>query len=93
MTFAELTDEARTEFSISEDVEGVLISEVEEGSTAAEKGIVAGNVVVEIAQSSVDTPEDVIARLGELKDDGRRNALLMVASPDGELRFVTIRMD
>jgi serine protease Do len=93
MTFAELTEEARTEYSISEDVEGVLISEVEEGSTAADKGIAAGNVVVEIAQSAVDTPEDVIARLDELKDDGRRNALLMVASPDGELRFVTIRMD
>ena len=93
MTFAELSDEARTEYSISEDVEGVLISEVEEGSTAAEKGIVAGNVVVEIAQSAVDTPEDVIERLDELKDDGRRNALLMVASPTGELRFVTIRMD
>ena len=93
MTFAELSDEARTEYTISEDVEGVLISEVEEGSTAADKGIAAGNVIVEIAQSAVDTPDDVIARLEELKDDGRRNALLMVANPDGELRFVTIRMD
>ena len=93
MTFADLTDDARAQYSISDDVEGVLISEVEEGSTAADKGITAGNVVVEIAQSSVDTPEDVIDRLGELKDDGRRNALLMVASPDGQLRFVTIRMD
>ena len=93
MTYGELTEDARAEYSIADDVEGVLIAEVEDGSMAAEKGIVPGNVIVEIAQSAVDTPDDVIDRLKELKDDGRRNALLMIASADGELRFVTIRMD
>ncbi len=32
-------------------------------------------------------------RVGKLKEQGRKNALLMLASKTGELRFVTVRMD
>jgi serine protease Do len=28
-----------------------------------------------------------------LRDEGRKNALLMIASKSGELRFVTLQMD
>jgi serine protease Do len=50
-------------------------------------------VIVEIAQETVSTPEDVITRIEALKEDGRRNALLMLSGRTGELRFVTVRMD
>jgi len=93
MTFGVLSDDARAEFDIADDVEGVLITVVEEGTAAAGKSIKAGDVVVEIAQQTVETPQDVIARIQELQDDGRRNALLMISNSKGELRFVTVRMD
>lgn len=32
-------------------------------------------------------------RVASLKEQGRRNALLMLASKTGELRFITLRMD
>ena len=51
------------------------------------------DVITEIAQESVATPKDVMDRIGALKEQGRKNALLMLASKTGELRFVTIRMD
>lgn len=41
----------------------------------------------------METPEDVTSRVTELKADGRRNALLMIANKSGELRFVTVRME
>jgi serine protease Do len=50
-------------------------------------------VIVEIAQETMATPADVEARISELREEGRRNALLMVAQADGTLRFVTLRMD
>ena len=62
-------------------------------SLAAERGIVAGEVITEIAQESVSTPKEVMDRIAALKEQGRKNALLMLASKSGELRFVTIRMD
>ena len=92
MTIAELDDETRGKFEIAADVSGVVIAEVEDGSVAADKGVKAGDVIVEIAQDSVSKPDDVVARIDELKDQGRKNALLMLSSKTGELRFVTLRM-
>ena len=93
MTIAELDDDARTNFEIGPDVSGVVITAVEENSAAAEKGVTAGEVITEIAQESVSTPEEVVDRIDALREQGRRNALLMLSSKTGELRFVTIRMD
>jgi serine protease Do len=93
MTVAALDDEARTRFEITADVSGVVVSEVEEGSAAADRGIAAGEVITEIAQESVSTPQEVVDRIAALKKQGRKNALLMLASKTGELRFVTVRME
>jgi len=93
MTIGEMTDEARAKFSIGPDVSGVIVTEVAENSAAAERGVVAGDVITEIAQESVSTPKDVLDRIAALKEQGRKNALLMLSSKAGELRFVTIRMD
>ncbi|MEP6566876.1 MAG: PDZ domain-containing protein, partial [Mesorhizobium sp.] len=93
MTVGELNDETRTKFGIAADVSGVVITDVTKDSAAAERGIQAGEVITEIAQESVATPKDVMDRIGALKEQGRKNALLMLASKTGELRFVTIRMD
>lgn len=93
MTIGELNDQTRQKFGIAADVSGVVITDVAKDSAAAERGIQPGEVITEIAQESVGTPKDVMDRIGALKQQGRKNALLMLASKTGELRFVTIRMD
>ena len=93
MTVVELDEDARARFELAEDISGVLISEVEENSVAAEQGVQAGDVIVEIALQSVSTPKDVLNQIDSLKAQGRKNALLMLASTSGELRFVTLRMN
>ncbi len=93
MTMGELDDAARETFGIAPEVSGVVVTEVAEGSSAAERGVAAGDVITEIAQESVSSPQEVVDRIAALKAQGRRNALLMLASKTGELRFVTIRMD
>jgi serine protease Do len=93
LTLAALDEESREAFGIGEDISGVVIMEVAEGSQAEERNITAGEVITEIAQEAVATPADVQERIAALEAQGRRNALLMLASPTGELRFVTLRMD
>ena len=93
MTVAPLDDDAREEFEIEAEVEGVIVTNVEQGSNADDKGVRVGDVIVEIAQETVETPADVANRLEELEEDGRRNALLMLAGKSGELRFVTVRIE
>ena len=94
MTLAELDDIQREAFKIEDSVErGVVITEVAQNSAAAEKGIRPGETIVEIAQEAVANPQEVVDSIEELKSENRRNALLMLAAPTGELRFVTVRID
>ena len=90
LTFTELTDEGREANNIAPDVQGVLIDNVAEGSMAAEKGIKPGSVVSEIGQEAVTSIDEVEERLEALRKDGRKKALLLVASGDGQLSFVVL---
>ncbi|MFC3076432.1 DegQ family serine endoprotease [Shinella pollutisoli] len=93
MSVGALDEAARQRFGIAESVQGVVITEVAPDSAAAERGIVAGDVIVEIGQEAVSTAEDVTKRIARLKSEDRRNALLMIADKTGALRFVTVRID
>ncbi|MFD1199498.1 Do family serine endopeptidase [Brucella gallinifaecis] len=93
MKLAAIDDDVRGEFGIAEDVEGVAVLHVIPGSAAGEKRVETGDVIVDIGQVTVKTPDDVKKRIDALRREGRKNALLMLASRSGELRFVTIRID
>ena len=54
---------------------------------------VAGDVIVEVAQQAVKTPDDVQKRIDDLKKDGRKSALFLLANKDGDLRFVAVKID
>ncbi|MEE9315057.1 MAG: DegQ family serine endoprotease [Rhizobiaceae bacterium] len=92
MTFADLDDEARKENSIKPEITGVLVTAVEAGSKAAEKGIKVGSVVTEIGQEAVKTPADVEKRIAALRKEGRKKALLLVAAQDGQLSFIVLNL-
>ncbi|WP_416796986.1 Do family serine endopeptidase [Ciceribacter azotifigens] len=93
LSLGALDDAARQKFSIAESVEGVLITDVKAGSAAAEKGLVAGEVIVEVAQEFMETPDRVGEVLQRLKSEGRRSAHMMIANPAGDLRFVAIPLE
>jgi serine protease Do len=93
MILEELSDELRDSEGVSADVKGVVISDVESGSSAEDKGIKVGEIIVEVNQEAVSTSQDVANRVADLKDDGRKNALLMISSKEGDIRFVVVRID
>ena len=93
MTLRALDDASRETFKIKPEVNGVLVATVADGSAAAEKRIQPGDTIVEVAQESVTTPEDVSDAVAELKKIGRKSALLLLANPSGELRFVAVRIE
>ncbi len=93
MALKALDDNLRKQFSIEKSVEGVVVTEVEPGSPASEKGIVAGDVIVEIAQEFIASPADAVAKITSLKQADRRNAQVMVSNAKGDLRFVALRLE
>ena len=93
MELGALTAEARKKFNLKDGSEGVLVTGVDADSPAAEKRISAGDRILEINQDPVSKPEDVARKLKELKDQGRKSALLFVASPQDDKRFVPLPLN
>lgn len=93
LSLSDLSPTLRSRFEIDDKVGGVVITDVAEGSAAEEKRVQPGDVILEISQEPVATPEEVESRVTQLKTDGRKSALLLLANKDGDLRFVAVAID
>ncbi|MEQ9151652.1 MAG: DegQ family serine endoprotease [Parvibaculum sp.] len=88
---SELDDDLRRRFGVSEETEGVLVTDVDPLSAAAEKGVRPGDVIVQVAQRAVSSPEDVEAIVLSEEKSGR-NSVLLRLSAGGNIRFVALRL-
>ena len=87
-----MSEDLRRRYSIKDTVKGIVITGVDANSPAAEKRLSPGDVIVEIAQEAVASTDDFQAHIDKLKKEGRKSALLLVATADGELRFVALSL-
>ena len=91
LTVAPLTKEMAKRFEVNRDVEGVIITKVGRDSSARDKGLRPGNIIVEVNQQKVSSPAEVAAQVEEAKKADRRSVLLLV-DQDGDLRFVALKL-
>jgi serine protease Do len=90
LDLAALSKDLRTKYKIKDSVKGVIVTGVDGNSDAAEKRLSAGDVIVEVAQEAVSSAADIKKRVDQLKKDGKKSVLLLVANGEGELRFVAL---
>jgi serine protease Do len=90
LDLATLSKDLRSRYKIKDSVKGVVITNVDGASDAAEKRLSAGEVIVEVAQEAVSNAADVKKRIDQLKKDGKKSILLLVSNAEGELRFVAL---
>ncbi|MBO6636102.1 MAG: PDZ domain-containing protein, partial [Parvibaculum sp.] len=88
---SELDDDLRRRFGVSEETDGVLVTDVDPLSAAAEKGVRPGDVIVQVAQRAVSSPQEVEAIVLS-EEKGGRNSVLLRISAGGNIRFVAIRL-
>ncbi|MFS2008496.1 DegQ family serine endoprotease [Azospirillum sp. CT11-132] len=89
LKLAPLTPGLRQTFSIADDVDGLVVTEVDRDSAASQRGLDLGDVIVEAGQEPVATPADLESRIAKAKEDGRKT-LLMLVSRGGDLRYVPL---
>jgi serine protease Do len=92
LNLANMNDDLRKRFKIKDSVKGVVITGVDAASPAADKRLNVGDVVVEVAQEAVSDADTLQKRVDQLKQDGKKSALFLIANADGELRFVAISL-
>ena len=71
--------------------EGVAVTEVDPDSDAAEKGIKAGDVILEVGGATVTGPADVAEGVKKAKELGRKAVMLYIKSAD-QRRIVPIQL-
>ncbi|HSK39641.1 MAG TPA: DegQ family serine endoprotease [Arenibaculum sp.] len=89
LTLAPLTEETREAFGILPDATGVVVTGIAEGKPAAEQGVQAGDVIVEVGRQPVGNPSEVADRIRDARDAGRRTVLILV-DRGGDMRFVAL---
>jgi serine protease Do len=93
LRLAPLTDELRQKHGIDQQVSGVVVTEVDPQSPAAQKGVKVGDVIVEAAQEPVSSVEDVAKSIDKVRKSGRKAVLLRLEDAKGDLRFVAVPLE
>ena len=72
--------------------EGVVISDIDPDGFAAQKGLKAGDVILEAAGRAVSRPVDIAAAMDQARKDGRKAVLLRVKTAEGS-RFIALALN
>ena len=91
MSLAPVSPDSRRRFRLNGNVGGVVVTEVDADSPAGQKNIRPGDVITEVAQQKVTSPDEVTAKLEAERKAGHKVVLLQV-SRGGELTFIGVRM-
>ncbi|MEC8515107.1 MAG: DegQ family serine endoprotease [Pseudomonadota bacterium] len=84
-----LNAELAVELGLDENMRGVVVTEVEEGSPAFDKGLQPGDVIKRFGQRRVENAADLAKSVAETLEAGRAGVLLLVES-EGRERFIQI---
>ncbi|MEX0841357.1 MAG: Do family serine endopeptidase [Xanthobacteraceae bacterium] len=90
LDLADINDDLRRRYSIKDNVKGVVITAVEPNSAAAGKQLKPGDTIVEILHVPVTSTADAEKRIEQLKKEGRRSALFLIAHADGDTDFIAL---
>ncbi|WP_096176589.1 Do family serine endopeptidase [Cohaesibacter sp. ES.047] len=94
MHITKLTPAERKKHNLGDSVEGVVIHAVRPGSSADARGIKEGMVIVEMDQTIVSTPQDLIDKLDLKREQGKKTVVFLMATPDGgEFTFVPMKIE
>ncbi len=87
---AAISKDLRERYDLPADAKGVVVTEVKPNGTAAEKGLRAGDLVLEAMQEAIKSPNDLVDKVNAAKKSGRKSVLLLVQN-DAGLHFVPLR--
>ncbi|WP_051508440.1 Do family serine endopeptidase [Roseicyclus elongatus] len=92
LTVTPLTDALRDQLDAQGVSGGLVIEQVDPASDAAEKGLQVGDIITEVAQQPVRSPEDFRDRIETAQEAGQKSILLLIRRA-GNPRFVALSLE
>jgi serine protease Do len=89
MQIAPITQDLKDRYQIGADQKGVVITDVKDGSVAADRGLKPGDVIVEVQQADVASPDDVMKKIEAQRAQDRKSVLMLIQGQDG-VRYVPL---
>ena len=90
MSLQTLTPELARRGGLTGDLRGVVVTDLDPNSDAAQKGLRAGDVIVSINRAPANTPEAVSQVVDAARRSGRNSVLLLVRRGNGPPAFVAV---
>ncbi|SCA56505.1 putative periplasmic serine endoprotease DegP-like [Candidatus Terasakiella magnetica] len=91
LSLGSLNDQLRERFKLPEEASGVVILNVVADGPAAQKGIRAGELIVEVSQKEITSPDEVKKAVKKAKKEKQKSLLLLIDGEEG-LRFVAVKL-
>jgi serine protease Do len=70
--------------------QGVAITDVDPDGLGAEKGLVAGDIILDVSNHPVHTPRDVHDAIGRAQESGQRAIVMRVRTRNGGIQFMAL---
>jgi serine protease Do len=93
LQLSNMSDELRKKYKIKDSVKGVVITGIDAGSVAGDKRLAPGSTIVAIEQEQMTAAADVRKKVDALKKAGKKTALLLIATAEGDNLFVALPIE
>ena len=90
LSLTALDDAARSKYKLPKDASGVVVSDIDPLGPAADKNFRPGDIIVEVQNQAVRSPDDVNKLVDANAKAGKKVTLLLV-SRGGDLTYVAVR--
>lgn len=91
LSVAPASSAVREKFGLEGDVEGVVITDVDVDGPAYSEGLRPGDILAEVNQEQVSTPDDVERQVASAQKADKKSVLLLVETQAGP-RFVAVQL-
>ena len=92
MSLSELTPELREQLELDQDIDGLVVTDVDEMAEAFEKGVRAGDLITDAGQQKISTVAELQEQITVAEEAGRRSILLLIRR-QGDPRFVALPLE
>ena len=92
LLLSDITQDLKSKFNIPNNLNGVLILNVRSDTDASDKGILPGDIIIEVSQNKVYTASEVEMRVNEEIKSSRDFALLLI-NRKGTLSYIALKLE